>query len=73
MTRRVLAERVVRYELRAGTELPVLDRLERDQRPGRRPTWIVTRGLCNGTPARADEYRTLTEARAAFDALAGRS
>tara|TARA_Y100000588_G_scaffold58319_1_gene56605 strand:+ start:3199 stop:3438 length:240 start_codon:yes stop_codon:yes gene_type:complete len=45
-----------------GTCFPICDQLDRDQRADRRPSWIITRGLCNGTAQSASEYRTLKAA-----------
>lgn len=50
-----------------NTAWPVLDLLEREQLPGRKPTWIVTRGLCNGVPRGATEHRTRRAAVADFE------
>ena len=63
----VLAERETGRRVLAGTDWPVRDKLVRDQRPGRRPTWEIVRGLCNGIAQRADVYRTRREALAAWE------
>jgi hypothetical protein len=51
-TRRVLA-----------TDWPIYDRLQYDTRLG---VWIVTYGLCNGVPDRAETYRSRAAADHAF-------
>lgn len=56
MSRTVLAERVTGHRALIGTEFPVYDQVAREVLPGRRPTWIVTRGLCNGVPTTAIEF-----------------
>lgn len=68
MSRRVIAERHVGLRVVAGTEWSVDDYVIRDQRTGRRPTWIVERARCNGVPLAAQEYATKREALAAFSA-----
>lgn len=62
MSRVVIAERDMGTRLVAGTEWAVVDQLVRDQRPGRRPTWIVVRGLCNGVPRSCEEHRRRIDA-----------
>lgn len=49
----------------AGTDFPILDQLHRVQQ-GSRVRWVVTRGLCNGIPDSAHEFRTRREARLAL-------
>lgn len=51
---------------RVGTDWPVLDEVRRCQLPGKRPTWVVLRGLCNGVPDGATEHATQREALAEF-------
>lgn len=41
-----------------GTEHPIVSLLVRDQIPGKKPTWQIVHGLCNGVPARVETYRT---------------
>ena len=67
--RKVISEIVIGSRTIACTEWAITHQLERDQRPGQRPTWIVAEYQCNGIPEVAREYRTLREARARFDAL----
>jgi hypothetical protein len=66
MARNILEQRARGIRRIAGTEWPIVDQLERQQLPGKRPRWIVVRGLCNGVPDSATEYRRLKEAQAAF-------
>ena len=44
-----------------GTDWPVTDRLERQQH-GRRVSWVVVIGLCNGVPDVSYAWRTYREA-----------
>lgn len=59
-------ERVTGHRTIVGTDWPVVDQLLRLACGGGRPRWQIVRGLCNGVPARAENYRTLREAREAF-------
>ena len=67
MTRTLITETQTGTRRIAGTDWPILDQLHREQ-TGKRVRWIVTRGLCNGIPTGATEYRTLTEAQQALEA-----
>lgn len=64
--RELIIERACGMRRVAGTEWPVVDRVQREVMPGRRPRWIVTTGLCNGVPEKAVEYSTKRAALAAF-------
>ena len=52
-----------------GADWPITDQLERVNLRGRRPEWVITRGLCNGTPDGAIEYRKLRLALAEWSRL----
>lgn len=64
MEDKVIHERRTGSRVIACTEFPVLDQLVRG--PGRRPTWHVVRGLCNGVPQSAKEFKTLRAASAEY-------
>ena len=69
MNRVVLADRQVGTHTVCGTDWPIMDQLVRVKHPGKRPVWAVVRGLCNGIPSGSTEYRTLREARKAYDGV----
>jgi len=48
--RKVIIESNVGYRYVTGTSWPIVDQLVRDTIPGRKPTYEVVRGLCNGVP-----------------------
>jgi hypothetical protein len=69
MNRRILADRTRGIFRLAGTDWPITDQLVREQMPGRRPTWCVIYGLCNGLSDYSSEHRTLTAARREWDGV----
>lgn len=52
--RREIASRIVGYRTIAGTDWPIVDSVVRD---GPR-SWQVIKGLCNGVPYSAKDFRT---------------
>lgn len=67
MSQRVIASRMRGYRRIAGADWPVFDALYRVDN-GRRITWDVVRGLCNGTPDTSSTYLTKRAALYALDA-----
>lgn len=57
----IIHERVTGTRTIAGTDWPVETKLYREKLPGQRPTWIVTRGICNGTARESREHKTRWE------------
>lgn len=57
----VIAEQRAGVRLLAGTEFPVIDRVERQQW-GRRVEWVLIVGLCNGIPSWSKSFATKAEA-----------
>lgn len=64
--RTLLDEVVIGKRTVNGTDFPVSYQLHQDKMPGRRPTWVVTRAVCNGAADGATDYKTRREAVAAF-------
>ena len=59
----VRIDRGTRYN--CGTDWPVIDKIDRFCRPGERPVWISTKGLCNRVADfPTQEHKTLKAARA---------
>lgn len=52
----------------AGTDWPVVTRVERYVRRGR-PVWVVLVDLCNGTPSHATLFTTRREALAHYASI----
>lgn len=63
---KLIEERQIGTRRMAGTDWPILDRIERhsnDPGEGRRwVRWVIWRGLCNGIPDDGRIYRTRREA-----------
>lgn len=66
MQTKTIAERETGRRTIAGTEFPVVNRVERRVYGSGRPEWVVTFGLCNGVPSHAVTYETRGDALAAF-------
>lgn len=71
MARTKIAEVVVGHRVVVGTEWPIVDVVERDATPGRRPVWVLSIGRCQGVPVEARTYRTRRAALAALGAPLG--
>ena len=68
MTRKIIAERQMGHRTMTGTDWPILDLVERVVWPTtKRPSWLVTIGLCNGIPFTHRKFKTRREAMAWFD------
>jgi hypothetical protein len=67
--RSIIKEKQTGTRTIAGTDWPVTTQLVRDAIPGRKPTWLVVRDLCNGVPLRSSEYATRRLAEEAFSRL----
>ncbi len=67
--RQLLDERMAGTRQLLGTRWVVTDQLTHVQMPGRRATWVITLGLCNGIPSSGTEYRTRKAALAAWAEL----
>ena len=63
--RTILREKQTGTRKLAGTDWPIVDQLHREQMSGK-ASWVITRGLCNGIPDKAETFKTKKEALAAF-------
>ncbi len=64
---RILESRRVGVKHLRGNAFLIEDRLERQQLPGKKPVWVVLRGLCDGVPESHQTFHTLTMARIVWD------
>lgn len=62
--------KVVGYRTIGGLAMPMSDVLTRVELPGKRPYWVMARGVCNGITLCSEQYTTLKAAKAALRGVA---
>lgn len=63
---KVIRERTTGKRTVCGTDWPVKDQIQRHQFAGRRPEWVVIKGLSGGVPDSCAVYKTKKDALDAF-------